>query len=588
MYRLFSIFLVGILSAKLSFEYMAMPQFPVRYLAFGALVILLIEQVVGSMKIKSRIQSLSFYLCFFALGFYSFQRSVPEALAEEKEESPRLFKVEEILKQKEDAIQLALRFSDGNDSFGLLADKLFWTHVRIDSCSIAPQEGQLIWLRAKISKLPGTSNPGAFDFGAYLLQKGYAGQIFFKEGDWGIFEAEAPKAKLITRWRNYLLAEIESWHWKEEHEAVFKALTLGYKNELSQDLKADFAAAGAMHLLAVSGLHVGIVYLLLSYFLVALGYFKELQVLRSLLLIGGIWLYALISGASPSVLRSATMFSIMAAVQNLERPGTSFRALFLSAFVLLIFNAAWLFDLGFQLSYSALLGILIWQAKIEALFKTRFKPLVWLNKLLSVSLAAQIGTLPLSLYYFHQFPTYFWLSNIAMIPVVTILMYAGFVLLLIGQAENLPILYELLEKLLSLLIYFNEKIADLPLALLSNIPFNGKQAAMLGTIIVALSVFLLHKRKIALYSALLLFPFFGAYQLGRRYLRIESVHVQVYDEASFVASLRLGEHFYVYASDSSKYDYYKQYLWRDHMLVEGLDPEDMQFFDKSTEETAPN
>ena len=588
MYRLFSIFLVGILSAKLSFEYMAMPQFPVQYLAFGALGILLIELVVGSMKIKSRIQSLSFYLCFFALGFYSFQRSVPEALAEDRDESPRLFKVEEILKQKEDAIKLALRFSDGNDSLDRLADKLFWTHLRIDSCSIAPQEGQLIWLRSKISKLPENSNPGAFDFGAYLLQKGYAGQIFLKEGAWGIFEAEAQKAKLITRWRNYLLAEIESWHWKEENEAVFKALTLGYKNELSQDLKADFAAAGAMHLLAVSGLHVGIVYLLLSYLLVALGYFKELQVLRSLLLIGGIWLYALISGASPSVLRSATMFSIMAAVQNLERPGTSFRALFLSAFVLLIFNAAWLFDLGFQLSYSALLGILIWQAKIEALFESRFKPLVWLNKLLSVSLAAQIGTLPLSLYYFHQFPTYFWLSNIVMIPVVTVLMYAGFVLLLIGQAENLPILYELLEKLLSLLIYFNEKIADLPLALISDIPFNGKQAAMLGTIIVALSVFLLHKRKIALYSALLMLPFFGSYQLGRRYFRIESAHVQVYEEASFVASLRQGERFYVYASDSTKYDYYKQYLWRDHMLVEGLDPKDMQFFDKSTEETAPN
>mgnify|MGYP003633844232 CR=1 FL=1 len=583
MYRVFSIFLVGILSAKLLLEYMATPQFPLQYLVYGILVILLMEQLPRALKIKSPVQSLSFYLCFFALGFYSFQRSVPEALADDRDEALRLFKVEEILKQKEGALQLALRFSEGNDSLGMLADKLFWTHLRIDSCTIAPRQGQLIWLRAKISKLPVVSNPGAFDFGAYLLQKGFAGQIFLRKGDWGLIDAEAQEASAIKRWRNYLLKEIESWHWQEENEAVFKALTLGYKNELSKELKADFAAAGAMHLLAVSGLHVGIVYLLLSYLLVALRYFKELQLVRSLVLIGGIWLYALMSGASPSVLRSATMFSIMAAVQNLERPGTSFRALFLSAFVLLIFNAAWLFDLGFQLSYSALLGILIWQAKIESLFETRFKPLIWLNKLLSVSLAAQIGTLPLTLYFFHQFPTYFWLSNIVMIPLVTVLMYAGFLLLLIGQAALLPGLYEFLEKLLSTLIYLNEKIADLPLALVRDIPFDRVQAAILGALVIALSVFLLHKRKLALYAALLTLFLWGSFQLGTRYLRIQSAAVQVYESRSFVASLREGENFYVYAKDSSQYAYYRKYLWRDHMLALGLNPEEMQFFDTISE-----
>jgi len=579
MYRLFSVFLFGVLSAKLLLGSFHLQPIPIWHCVFAVFGVLFIELLPSDKKIIKIVQSASLYIGFFLLGYYSFQSSIKSSIIEDTDAALRLFTVEEVLKEKESAVQLALRLEEGTDSLEVLNGQLLWTHLRLDSADLAPTVGQLIWIKTKISALPKVSNPGAFDFGAYLLQKGYVGQIFLRSGQWGLLKKEGRRPALIKRWRTYLLEEIESWHWQKENEAVFKALILGYKNELSKDLKADFAAAGAMHLLAVSGLHVGIVYLLLSYFLLALRYFKNLQIARSVLLIAAIWLYALISGASPSVLRSATMFSIMAAVQNLERPGSSFRAIFLSAFILLLYNSAWLFDLGFQLSYSALLGILIWQPKIESLIKTRFKPITWLNKLLSVSLAAQIGTLPLSLYYFHQFPTYFWLSNIAMIPLVTVLMYAGFILLLLGQAASLPILYNLLETLLSWLIYLNEKIAELPLALLSNISFNGVQAIILGALVIALSIFLLHKRKLALYAALLMLVSFGSYQLTARYFRINSTQIQLYDDWSFVASLREGEAFYVYAKDSTKQDYYRQYLWRDHMLLEGIDPQEMQFFD---------
>jgi competence protein ComEC len=541
---------------------------------------MLFDVIPLTRRVKKITISVGFYLLFFSLGFYCFQRSIPPSLAVDKIERTRIFRVKEVLKQKEEAVQLALRLEKGNDSVEDLQGQVFWCHLRMDSTQISPKFGQLIWLKSKILTLPEVRNPGAFDFGAYLLQKGYSGQIFGSSASWDIVPAHKEKPSMIRKWRRYLLSEIESWQWAEENEAVFKALILGYKNDLAKELKADFAAAGAMHLLAVSGLHVGIIYLLLSYFLLAFAYFRKLQLLRSLILIGGIWLYALISGASPSVLRSATMFSIMAAVYNLERPGSSFRAIFLSAFVLLIFNAAWLFNLGFQLSYSALLGILIWQPKIEGLIKTRFKIVLWLNKLLSVSLAAQIGTLPLALYYFNQFPTYFWLSNILMIPLVTVLMYAGFILLLVGQAETLGFLYQALEQLLSLLIYINEKIATLPGALIKDIPFGSRQALLLGALVILFSVFLLHKRKMALYGAVALVFLFGVNQMVGRYLRINSAEVLIYEERSFTASWRKGEEFYVYASDSSQYENFGQYLWRDHMLVEGLDPGAMRFFGK--------
>jgi len=580
MYRLFAVFLTGILGAKLmqdSFDYAAIPW---RYLLFGLGFLILFEVIPLTKRVKKITISLAFYLLFFVFGFFCFQRSIPHSIAEDRGEATRLFRVAEVLKQKEDAVQLALRLEEGADSLENIESQLFWCHLRLDSADLAPEFGELIWLKSRIIALPEVVNPGAFDFGAYLLQKGYSGQIFLNRANWGLVESAKKAPSLIRKWRRYLLREVESWHWREESEAVFKALILGYKNDLGKELKADFAAAGAMHLLAVSGLHVGIIYLLLSYFLLAFAYFRKLQLVRSVILIAGIWLYALISGASPSVLRSATMFSIMAAVYNLERPGSSFRAIFLSAFVLLIFNAAWLFNLGFQLSYSALLGILIWQPKIEGLIKSRFKLIVWLNKLLSVSLAAQIGTLPLALFYFNQFPTYFWLSNILMIPLVTVLMYAGFILLLLGQAENLGFLYEALEKMLSLLIYINEKVASLPLAVVRDIPFGAKQASLLGALVITLSIFLLHKRKVALYGAVGIVFLFGAHQLIDRYARINSSEIHVYDERSFTASLRKGEGFYVYVKDSSMQEIFREYLWRDHMLAEGLDPGEMRFFGK--------
>jgi competence protein ComEC len=300
--------------------------------------------------------------------------------------------------------------------------------------------------------------------------------------------------------------------------------------------------------------------------------------MRSLLTILGIWIYAFITGASPSVLRSATMFSIMAAAQNLERPGSSFRSIFLSAFLLLIYNAQWLFNLGFQLSYSALLGILIWQGRIESLLRSKARVLNWLNKLVSVSLAAQLGTLPLTLYYFHQFPTYFWLSNILMIPLVTFLMYSGLVLLLIGQSEFLHSIYEFLGDLFGLLIKLNEIIAELPLALISNIPFSASQAILLGAMLISLSVFVLHKRKSFLYMTMIILSLFSFNKLWTRYARVSSNAMFIYEDKSLLMSLREGESFYGFSVDRDKMDRYQKNIWKDHMLSVGLNPADLKVF----------
>jgi competence protein ComEC len=579
MYRLFFSFILGILGAYLLPEYLGFMAYPFWMIISSILLFtILLERLKWRFYGRNIIISGTFYFSFFTLGVFSFQRSLPSSLVENTKESLWVFSVESVIKQKASSVQLALRFKQSRDSLLPAKEALIWAFVALDSLQEAPQVGQSLWLETKILGLPKVTNPGAFDFGGYLLQKGYSGQVFLRAGEWGYINRLRGSPSFIKEWQSYLLQEIESWHWNKERESVFKALLLGYKNDLTTELKSDFAAAGAMHLLAVSGLHVGIVYLLLSYLLVGLRYFKNLQLVSSLLIILGIWLYAFISGASPSVLRSATMFSIMAAAQNLERPGSSFRSIFLSAFLMLIYNAQWLFDLGFQLSYSALLGILIWQPKIESLLHIKSRALNWVYKLVSVSLAAQIGTLPLSLYYFHQFPTYFWLSNILMIPLVTLLMYSGFLLLLLGQAEVLAPAYDLLGNLFGVLINLNDFIANLPMALIVNIPFSALQALLLAGLVSALSVFVLHQRRSFLYASVIILCLFSGNKLWTRYARISSNEMFIYADRSLVMSLREGETFYGFATDRDKLDSYQKYLWRDHMLEEGLNPDDLKFF----------
>lgn len=579
MYRLFLSFVLGILAAYTLQEWLDFSDYPLLQIALSVfLLAIFFEGINWQFFGKRLILSWALYTSFFSLGLFSFQRSLTASILKDTEESLWAFSVESVIKKKDKSVQLALRYTDSRDSLIPLKTPKIWGYFKLDSLQDWPQEGQSLWLKTKILSFPKVSNPGAFDFGAYLQRKGYSGQVFLKKGEWGFLDRSKLSPSLIKAWRSYLLREIENWGWSRDRESVFKALLLGYKNDLSTDLKSDFAAAGAMHLLAVSGLHVGIVYLLLSYLLMTLGYFEKIQLMRSLLTILGIWIYAFITGASPSVLRSATMFSIMAAAQNLERPGSSFRSIFLSAFLLLIYNAQWLFDLGFQLSYSALLGILIWQGRIESLLRSKARVLNWLNKLVSVSLAAQLGTLPLTLYYFHQFPTYFWLSNILMIPLVTFLMYSGLVLLLIGQSEFLHSIYEFLGDLFGLLIKLNEIIAELPLALISNIPFSASQAILLGAMLISLSVFVLHKRKSFLYMTMIILSLFSFNKLWTRYARVSSNAMFIYEDKSLLMSLREGESFYGFSVDRDKMDRYQKNIWKDHMLSVGLNPADLKVF----------
>jgi competence protein ComEC len=214
--------------------------------------------------------------------------------------------------------------------------------------------------------------------------------------------------------------------------SVSAALLLGYVNDIDPGLKSAFAASGTMHILSVSGMHVGIIFIFLDTvlsFLDKLRFGRSMKCLTEILFI---WSYAAVTGFSPAVLRSAASLSLLIAGKTIRRQPEMMNVLATSVFILLIAEPGLLTDVGFQLSYLAVIGIVMMYKPIYSLYHTRlwFPDKVW--GLIAVSMAAQLSTFPLSLFYFHRFPNYFILSNLIIVPLSNGIIFMGITSLLLS------------------------------------------------------------------------------------------------------------------------------------------------------------
>ncbi len=302
-------------------------------------------------------------------------------------------------------------------------------YLDINAASRELQPGDVLLLNAELLPAPGPLNPKAFDYRRYLHYQNIHYQAFVDEGGWTLLEHRPGLANRARKLRRACLQVLERHLPTGNEYAVASALILGYKAELSEETRNAYAHTGAMHVLAVSGLHVGIIQLLISFLLglVRLPW-RYWPVVRLGLLLACIWGFALLTGASPSVLRAATLFSFLSVGQALKRHTNIYNTLAASAFLLLCIDPYLLFNVGFQLSYLAVLGIVYFQPLFYRQWYIENRAGDYLWKLLAVSLAAQLGTLPLSLYYFHQFPLYFWLSGLVVVPAAALILSSGLAL----------------------------------------------------------------------------------------------------------------------------------------------------------------
>ena len=300
--------------------------------------------------------------------------------------------------------------------------------------ALALRYGDLIAIPAPIAQVAPPKNPDEFDYRAYLWRKGVTGQTYLKEQDWVDLQVNDanPLFAFSYRFRDLLLASLKKCGLKDHELGVAAAILLGYNDYLEDEMRQKYVAAGSMHILCVSGLHVGIIYLMASFLLGLLMGRRGHKVTKNVVLLLIVWLYALIAGLSPSILRSAIMISLVIIGDMLERKGFAINSIAASAFVLLCVNPFNLFEIGFQLSYAAVIGIVMLQKPIYRLFflKNRLLDRIW--DITAVTLAAQVATIPFTLFYFQQFTTYFWLSNLFLTPISFVVVMGGMMLLMVS------------------------------------------------------------------------------------------------------------------------------------------------------------
>lgn len=282
-------------------------------------------------------------------------------------------------------------------------------------------------------------NPYQFDYNKYSKKQGIQHQIRSS------FSAVIPIAnstRTLKGWaaqlRNTISLKLVSYPFGQEELAVIKALLLGERNDIPDATYSNYKDAGAVHILAVSGLHVGVILWLLHLLLSPITRLRNGKLLKLVITVILLWCFALIAGLSPSIVRAVTLFSFVAYALYINRPTNNFNILGLSFFFILVFKPLFLFQLGFQLSYTAVAAILWIHPKLQAFWYPKNLVVRKAWQLLSVSISAQLGVLPISLFYFHQFPALFFISNLIVVPFLGLLLGLGLICIVLALLEVLP------------------------------------------------------------------------------------------------------------------------------------------------------
>lgn len=381
-------------------------------------------------------------------------------------------------------------------------------YLQKDSAAQSLSYGEMLVINKSLKKIPPPSSPDQFDYAAFLALQDIYYQQYITANDW-LKISEGTRydiVKYANALRVKLLEILQQNNLQGDELSVAAGMLLGQRDLLSPELRNSYAGAGAMHILCVSGLHVGIIFLIINFLLRNLSNNRRQLILKAFILLISVWFYALLTGLSPSVVRSATMFTFIIIGQNYGRRVNIISSISASALVLLVLNPNLLFDLGFQLSYSAVFSIVLLQKYIVELWTPLNGVLYWTWQLVSVSIAAQIGTAPFSIYYFHQFPNLFIITNIIVIPAAYIVIVLGIIVLMFSF---IPVVSTLLGKTLSYFLfglnYIITYIEQLPYAVSRDLYINSSIFLVLILIIISLSIWLIkQKRKLIFVNLVLL------------------------------------------------------------------------------------
>ena len=350
--------------------------------------------------------------------------------------------------------------------------------------------GSELLVQAQVQPIRNAGNPGEFNYQQYCGFQGIYHQLYLKHDSYLLLAKNSGSwfnNALFTAKEQVLSLLIQYIPGKKE-AGVAEALLIGYRADLDKSLVQSYSNTGVVHIIAISGLHLGMIYGLLVLLLKPLRKKKYIYWVKPLTILSVLWGFSLLTGASASILRSAVMFSFIIAGESLHRRSDIYNTLAASAFCLLVYNPYLLWDTGFLLSYSAVLSILVFMKPIYQCFYIKNKLLNHIWQLNAVTLSAQVLTLPLILFYFHQFPNFFLLANFIAVPLSGLILYGELLLLMFAQ---IPVLAQFTSKTVSFLITqmngYIERTGKLPFAVTDTIRFSVVEAILLYCFLFAIA-----------------------------------------------------------------------------------------------------
>lgn len=424
------------------YDYLQVALVRIISIAVSLVILLILLHTYAIKKVFSEIPFiLTLSVLFITLGYLTRERandlrdSQHYMYSKTTNSQTILFSIEETLKPTryyDKYIVKVKKIQEQNGSGRILLN------VSKDSLSQLLRVGEWYYVHNDIQSLPKPKNPYQFDYGAYLERKEIFGQLSLPRQELlkSDESSEGPRV-WSSRFRESVQRSLRSYPFSKQQLSIIEALVLGQKQGIDKEMNAQYAAAGMMHILAVSGLHVGIVLLLLRFLLKPVQFYR-LKWAKSGIIILLIWSFAFITGLSPSVMRAATMFTFLEIGSALGGKRKSRDAVLVSAVILLLYDPMLLYQVGFQLSYLAVLAILWVQPWLEKFWTPKYKVINYLWGIATVTIAAQIGVMPLSLFYFHQFPGLFFISNIVILPFLGVILGGGIVVSILAVVGLLP------------------------------------------------------------------------------------------------------------------------------------------------------
>lgn len=483
------------------------------------LLVILLLVIVGYWANKQLFQRVYFgclaYACFFLIGFVLYPIHQPY--------NHPLHYLKSIPTTDSIWVQVQIRSVLRSDRYNekylahcvalngeRLSGKILLQVARDSSMSVLDVDEQLLF-KGRLEEIHSPKNPYGFDYAAYMRNQGVYHQIRIQQPE--LMARKTGRKTWLGRAHNFrtkITQKLEENGFSSDNIAIINALLLGQQQDISSEIYQNYAAAGVVHILSVSGLHVGILMLLLQFVFSWMDTrFKKGREIKMVIIILLLWGFAMIAGLSPPVLRSVTMFSFIVIALHLKRRTSTFSGLAASAVVLLVFNPSILFNIGFQLSYLAVWGILL----IHPMLTPLYKPKTWVDKSawgnITVSSSAQLGVLPLTLYYFNQFPGLYLLSNLIIIPFTGLLLGGGILVIGLALLDLLP--QGIADGYQYIILTLNKLVAWIAQResfLFDQIPFSFSQMWVGYVVLWYLIVFLIRKSYVSLLRWLLAVLFF--------------------------------------------------------------------------------